>query len=285
MKIVVGGQHKRRNLIVLILIILVVLIGWIFWTNMHFTSTHLSIINDKIPKDFYGYKIAVVSDLHNHDWNGKLTEQLQKEAPDIIVITGDFVDSSHTDFGVAKKFIYEARDIAPIYYVTGNHEAWLDNNDDLHKLLLDAGVHIMDDKCELIKKGNSNINIIGIQDPDFVERDTMGGIQGAIVETKMEPLLDKKMYNIVLCHRPELFDNYVALGADLVLAGHAHGGQIRIPFIGGLIAPNQGFFPKYTEGVYHKEKTDMVVSRGLGNSIIPVRINNTPELLIVTLGK
>ena len=146
--------------------------------------------------------------------------------------------------------------IAPIYYVTGNHEAWLDNYDDLHKLLLDAGVHIMDDKCELIKKGNSNINIIGIQDPDFVERDTMGGIQGAIVETKMEPLLDKKMYNIVLCHRPELFDNYVALGADLVLAGHAHGGQIRIPFIGGLIAPNQGFFPKYTEGVYHKEKTD-----------------------------
>ena len=113
----------------------------------------------------------------------------------------------------------------------------------------------------------------------------MGGIQGAIVETKMEPLLDKKMYNIVLCHRPVLFDNYVALGADLVLAGHAHGGQISIPFIGGLIAPNQGFFPKYTECVYHKEKTDMVVSRGLGNSIIPVRINNTPELLIVTLGK
>lgn len=104
--------------------------NWLdIWTNMHFTSTHLSIINDKIPEDFYGYKIAAVSDLHNHDWNGKLTEQLQKEAPDIIVITGDFVDSSHTDFGVAKKFIYEARDIAPIYYVTGNHEAWLENYD------------------------------------------------------------------------------------------------------------------------------------------------------------
>lgn len=82
----------------------------------------------------------------------------------------------------------------------------------------------------------------------------MGGIQGAIVETKMEPLLDKKMYNIVLCHRPELFDNYVALGADLVLAGHAHGGQIRIPFIGGLIAPNQGFFQSIQKVFITKKK-------------------------------
>lgn len=281
----INRELKRQNLFVLILIILVGIIGWIFCTNLYFTSTYLTVINDKIPEDFFGYKIAVISDLHNYDWNGKLTKQLRQENPDIIAITGDFVDSSHTNFDVAKKFIYEAIDIAPIYYITGNHEARLDNYDDLHKLLLDAGVHMMDDKCELIEKGNSNISIIGIQDPDFIELDTMGGIQGSIVETKLEPLLSKKTYNIVLCHRPELFEHYVALGADLVLAGHAHGGQFRIPFIGGLIAPNQGFFPKYTEGLYHKEKTDMIVSRGLGNSVIPVRINNTPELLIITLGK
>lgn len=280
-----GIHHKRRNVFVVIAIILAVIFFWVFWTNTHFTTTHLNIANDKIPEDFYGFKIAAVSDLHNHDWNGKLTEQLRKEAPDIIVVTGDFVDSSHTDFDVAMEFINEAIGIAPIYYVTGNHEAWLDNYDDLSKRLHDAGVHMMDDNCELIKKGNSGINIVGVQDPDFVERATMGGIQGSIVETKLQPLLNKEVYNIVLCHRPELFDNYVALGADLVLTGHAHGGQIRIPFIGGLIAPNQGFFPKYTEGIYHKENTDMIVSRGLGNSVIPVRINNTPELVIVTLGK
>ncbi len=280
-----GVHRKRRNAFAVFAIILAVILFWVFWTNTHFTTTHLCITNDKIPEDFYGFKIAAVSDLHNHDWNGKLTEQLRKEAPDIIVVTGDFVDSSHTDFDMAMEFIYEAIDIAPIYYVTGNHEAWLDNYDDLSKLLLDASVHMMDDNCELIKKGNSSINIVGVQDPDFVERAAMGGIQGSIVETKLQNLLNKEVYNIVLCHRPELFDNYAALGADLVLTGHAHGGQIRIPFIGGLIAPNQGFFPKYTEGIYHKEDTDMIVSRGLGNSIIPVRINNTPELVIVTLGK
>lgn len=280
MKKALGAQRKSKGLLVPILIILAAIIIWIFWTNMHFTTTHYAIQNAKIPLDFYGYKIAAVSDLHNHDWNGKLPEQLRKEAPDIIVITGDLVDSSHTDLGVAKQFVDEARDIAPIYYVTGNHEAWLDHYDDLHKLLMDAGVHMMDDTCELIRKGNSSINIMGIQDPDFAGRDT----HGTTVETKIKLMLNANMYNIVLCHRPELFDNYVASGADLVFAGHAHGGQIRIPFIGGFIAPNQGFFPKYTEGVYHQEETDMVVSRGLGNSAIPVRINNTPELLIVTLG-
>lgn len=279
---------KRQNRIrfkIIIFAILVAISVWILWTNIHFTTTHISIINDKISKDFYGYKIAVVSDLHNHDWNGKLIKRIRQERPDMIAITGDFVDSSHTDFDVAKKFIYNIIDIAPIYYITGNHEAWMDNYDDLHDLLLKAGVHVMDDKSELIQKGNSGINIIGVNDPDFVEHDTIDGIQGAIVEKKLESLLNNKLYNIVLSHRPELFDNYVSLGADLVLAGHAHGGQIRIPFIGGIVAPNQGFFPKYTEGIYHKLETDMVVSRGLGNSIIPIRINNTPELLIITLGK
>ena len=90
-------------------------------------------------------------------------------------------------------------------------------------------------------------------------------------------------YNILLSHSPELFDTYVEKKIDLILTGHAHGGQIRIPFIGGIIAPNQGFFPKYTSGVIEKNKTTMVVSRGIGNSIIPLRINNRPELVVITL--
>ena len=104
-----------------------------------------------------------------------------------------------------------------------------------------------------------------------------------MVETKLASLLEPGYYNVVLCHRPELFNGYVRAQADLVLTGHAHGRQIRLPFIGGLFAPHQGFFPKYTEGIHHQGETDMVISRGLGNSVLPVRINNTPELVVVTL--
>jgi hypothetical protein len=90
-------------------------------------------------------------------------------------------------------------------------------------------------------------------------------------------------YTVLLSHRPELFDAYAANGIDLALCGHAHGGQIRLPLIGGLFVPNQGLSPKYSEGVHEKGQTKMAVSRGLGNSIAPVRINNRPELVVITL--
>lgn len=275
---------KRKRLIVWSAMVIVLLVvGWIIWTNVHIATTHLTITNGKIPADFSGFKIAEIADLHNHDWGNRLISCLAKEEPDIIVITGDLVDSSHTDFDISMEFINQAKKIAPIYYVTGNHEAWLENYPELEKRLIDSSVHMMDDKTEWLERGSSKINLIGIQDPDFVGRDTLEGIQKSIVTTKLTPLLNHSYYNIVLCHRPELFYGYVETQADLVITGHAHGGQVRIPFVGGLIAPNQGLFPKFTEGVYHQGQTDMVVSRGLGNSVIPVRINNMPELVVITL--
>lgn len=263
--------------------VILLLCGWIAWTNLNITTTRLTIKNETLPAEFMGYKIAEIADLHNHEWGNKLLDRLEQEQPDMIAITGDLVDSSHTDFNTAMNFIEQAKKIAPIYYVTGNREAWLGNYPELERRLTAAGVHMMDDRSEWIEKNGAKINLIGVQDPDFVERDTFEGIQKAVVTSKLEPLLKADAFNIVLCHRPELFDGYVEAGADLVLTGHAHGGQVRIPFVGGLVAPNQGFLPDYTEGVYHKNGTDMVVSRGLGNSIIPVRINNMPELVIVTL--
>ena len=276
---------EKKKTIKIILVVALLITGWIIWTNINFTTTHISIKDEKIPEGFSGYKIAEIADLHNHKWGDSLVNKIKEEQPDIIVITGDFVDSSHTDFDISMEFIEKVKSIAPIYYVTGNHEAWIDNYSELEKKLYEAEVHMMDDTSVLIEKDNSKINLIGIQDPDFVEADTFEGVQESIVKTKMQPLLDENYYNIVLCHRPELFKGYVDTGAELVLTGHAHGGQVRIPFAGGLVAPNQGFFPEYTEGVYHEKNTDMVVSRGLGNSIIPIRINNMPELVIVTLNQ
>ena len=274
----------KRNVIIITISILLITLGiWIYLTNTNITTTKLTIKNEKIPKDFNNYKIVEIADLHNKDWKDKLISKIEKEKPDIITITGDFIDSEHTNFEIALEFINKAKDIAPIYYVTGNHEAWIDNYEELKKLLIEAGVHVLENENIFLNKNNSKINLVGLQDPDFIEKTNIKGIQDDIINKKLKPLLDSEYYNIVLCHRPELFETYVSLNVDLALTGHAHGGQIRIPFVGGLIAPNQGFFPKYVEGIYHKNNTDMVVSRGLGNSILPIRINNTPELIVIEL--
>lgn len=253
------------------------------WTNVNFTTSYITIEDSKIPAEFDHFKMAQVSDLHNQPWGDRLVERLQAEKPDIIVITGDLVDSSHPDFEIASDFLSAAQKIAPVYYVTGNHEAWLGRESQLQKIVMDADVHQMDDTSEWLTKGTAKINLVGIQDPDFTERAVFDGVQEAMMETKLDQLLRQDSYNVVLCHRPEFFDTYVNAQANLVLTGHAHGGQVRIPLIGGLVAPNQGLFPEYTQGVYSRDGTNMVVSRGLGNSVIPVRINNMPELVVITL--
>lgn len=277
--------NKKRKIIIAVILILTLFFAWIIWTNLAIKTSDITIENNKIPEEFNNFKIAQISDLHNRKLGDRLIKIIQNESPDIIVVTGDLVDSSHTDFDTAMELIDSALKIAPVYYVTGNHEAWLNNFEDFEKRLTDSGVHMLDNECQWLTKGNAKINIAGVKDPDFIERTSLDGIQGAIVTESLKPLLSNDYYNIVLSHRPELFEEYVNMQADLVLTGHAHGGQVRIPFVGGLIAPNQGFFPQYTEGVYSKDSTDMVVSRGLGNSVIPVRVNNTPELVMITLKK
>lgn len=277
--------NRKYKIIIAVILILTLFFTWIIWTNLAIKTTDITIENNKIPEEFNNFKIAQVSDLHNRKLGDRLIKIIQNESPDIIVVTGDLVDSSHTDFDTAMEFIDSAMKIAPVYYVTGNHEAWLNNFEDLEKRLTDSGVHMLDNNCQWLTKGDAKINIAGVKDPDFIERTSLDGIQGAIVTESLKPLLNNEYYNIVLSHRPELFEEYVNMQADLVLTGHAHGGQVRIPFVGGLIAPNQGLFPHYTEGVYSKDSTDMVVSRGLGNSVIPVRVNNMPELVMITLKK
>lgn len=270
---------KKKLLIGIVLIFIV----WVGWTNMNITTTRVKITNEKIPAEFDDFKITHISDLHNHQWGEKLIEKIKNEKPELIAVTGDLVDSRKPDFEIALEFIEDASKIAPIYYVTGNHEARLANYDLLKERLEKAGVNMMDNQSLLIEKGNNEIKILGIQDPDFVEPSSKGNIQSEIVGVKASEIVNHNFFNILLSHRPEHFEQYVHVRAGLVLTGHAHGGQIRIPFIGGLIAPHQGLLPKYTAGVHQEQNTAMVVSRGLGNSIIPIRINNMPELVVIQL--
>lgn len=270
---------KRKGYVGIVLVFLL----WVGWTNLTIMTTTFTIENEKLPHEFDGYTLAHVSDLHNHPWGETLIEKMARANPDIIALTGDLVDSSKPDMESALHFIEEAQKIAPVYYVTGNHEARLDEYPTLKEKLEQAGVHMMDDQSVFIEKNRQRIQLVGIQDPDFATREGRGDNQGDIVRLKLGEQVNSEYFTLVLSHRPEHFDEYVDAGVGVVLTGHAHGGQVRLPFIGGLIAPNQGFFPTYTEGVYHEKQTDMVVSRGLGNSILPIRFDNTPELVIVNL--
>ncbi len=205
------------------------------------------------------------------------------------MITGDLIDRRNTNIEAAEKFMREVVKVAPTYYVSGNHEQLSGLYTTLKRKLEVLNVNIMDNSYAVIEKKGGRIGLLGLADPAVhqSEESYLWDDGSRYVEAELKNLLDgiDTKFNILLSHRPELFELYSDLQIDLVFSGHAHGGEIRLPFIGGLIAPNQGLFPQYTAGVYSSGATSMIVSRGLGNSIFPVRVFNRPELVVVTLKK
>ncbi len=260
---------------------------WTVWGNTALMTNAVAISSSRIPAAFSGFRIAQVSDLHNAEFgknNAELLKLLSESKPDIIVITGDLIDANHTDVGIALGFAQESVRIAPTYYVTGNHEVASQQYDTLKAGLEEAGIIVLEDEAISLEQGGETISLIGLADPDFTVKGEMFGEAPVMVSAKLKNLNDGEgKYTIMLSHRSELFETYVNCGIDLVFAGHAHGGQFRLPFIGGVIAPNQGLFPKYDAGLYTDGGTNMVVSRGIGNSIIPLRFNNRPEIVLVEL--
>ena len=173
--------------------------------------------------------------------------------------------------------------IAPVYFVSGNHEARVSEYEDLKMGLAEAGVIVLENQKVEITRDGEAITLMGIDDPSFQESYLFGDAE-SVAKQAIEMLQSESDgYTVLLSHRPELFELYVKTGMDLVFSGHAHGGQFRLPFIGGLVAPNQGFFPKYDAGQFTEENTTMIVSRGVGKSIIPIRFNNRPEIILAEL--
>ena len=279
-------KRKSKTILTLISLLLIIFIGWTLWGNTALEVNEYENVSDRIPQGFDGFRIAQVSDLHNAEFgegNSKLIQLLSQTEPDIILLTGDLIDSRQTDLDIALEFAWQAGKIARVYYVSGNHEARIPEYEDLKIGLVKAGVVILENqKVEITREGES-ITIMGIDDPSFQEDYLFGDSESVARQAITDLQNESDGYTLLLSHRPELFDLYVDTGIDLVFSGHAHGGQFRLPFVGGLVAPNQGFFPKYDAGLFTEENTTMLVSRGVGNSIIPVRFNNRPEIIIVTL--
>lgn len=277
-------MNKKLIIIIVIIIILIFLLGiYLYYENNYLKVSKYKINDNNLPESFNNFKIVHISDFHNTK-SKKLTKDIIKkiklEKPNIIVVTGDLIDSRRTDIDVSLSFIEKIIDVSPVYYVIGNHESRLDNMDELIKKLKDIGVIVLDNKVETIEIDNEVINIVGLNDPNLYK---VKDYEKLINKNLNNIDYDKNNYTILLSHRPELFDTYVKNNINLVFTGHAHGGQIRVPFIGGLFAPSQGVFPKYTSGTFNENNTTMVVSRGIGNSLFPFRVNNRPDLVVVTL--
>lgn len=275
-------MKRRVTILIIVAAVLAALLIWIFWANKALVTSVIEVRSEGLPEEFEGFRIAQVSDLHNTEFgegNAKLFSLLREAEPDIIVVTGDLIDSRHTDVDAAVRFIEGARGIAPVYYVTGNHESRLDF-DFIAPRLSEAGAVLLRNEAAYIERDAERIMLAGIDDPAFVRT---GGDALERAGQELAQLPEPEEFTVLLAHRPDLIATYAWYGPALVLSGHAHGGQVRLPLIGALYAPGQGFFPDYTSGLYEVGDTQMIVSRGLGNSLIPLRFNNRPELVLAVL--
>lgn len=268
-------MKKILNLIAIIIVLFVFLEinnKWLVTTNYVYESA-------RVPSHFEGFRITQVSDLHDALFGKKqerLVQQVRQTKPDAIFITGDLIDSNRYHLEQSLAAVKELVKIAEVYYVIGNHEVATNEVSDIYDALKEYGVHILANNAMLLERQGQHLAIAGIEDP------LMGVTTEEALHEALQPIPSEVM-TVLLSHRPERFSVYVENPVDLVFTGHAHGGQIRLPFIGGLVAPGQGLLPQYTAGVYEEEGTKMVVSRGLGNSVIPYRVFNLPEIVTVEL--
>ncbi len=279
-------DRNRKKYIQIAIATLLILIGYFaVWQNNQVAITEIEFIDAKVPQAFDGLRIVQLSDLHNDAFGEDqeiLLSALKDSRADIIVITGDIIDKNDGGTENAMALILQAATIAPIYYVTGNHEAQAQEQyGNLEKMMCAAGVGMLARDTASITKDGATMMLFGYDEIRTRSEN----------KEKYEEALGKNIHaadenglTILLAHRPERFKMYADWGADIIFCGHAHGGQVRLPIINkALMAPNQGIFPKYTSGMYSLATSRMVVSRGLGNSFIPIRLFNPPEIVVVTL--
>ena len=279
-------NKKRTFLITIILIILGCL--FVYFENNNIVITKYTYKNEQVPSQFENLKILQISDLHNAQFGknqNNIIRKIKKCQPDMIFITGDIIDANRYDLQKAITLVKQVVDIAPTYYVSGNHEAWSNHYNEVKAALLEEKVLVLDNDSIDIKRGKDSITLIGLKDPAFLHSDYFFGTDYSAWENYLKSQVKYNKFEILLSHRPELMDIYKKHNVDLVFSGHVHGGQFRLPFVGGIVGPDQGFFPKYDAGEFVEENTTMILSRGLGNSIIPLRIFNRPELVLVELDR
>lgn len=279
MKKEISKKKKIRRLILCVMVALLLIVA----CDLRLRTVVYHIESDKVDETI---RVCLITDLHACRYGKNqhaLTDAVDRQKPDIVLLGGDIFDD-RLSYDRAEMTIRYLAEHYKCYYVTGNHEYWSKDIDMIVGIVKSYGITVLSGMCDTIEVNGQKINVCGIDDPDVVVytkdgRETEQQLADAIAD------IDKDAYTILLAHRPELIDTYRKYPVDLVLSGHAHGGQWRIPVVlNGLYAPNQGMFPEYAGGRYDFEETTMIVSRGLARESLPVpRVFNRPELVIVEI--
>ncbi len=282
------------NVFILIfaIVLLALMILFVIIESSGFRSVYYTLASDKLPCDL---KIAMLSDLHNKDYgdeNEPLIEAIDDFHPDIVCFAGDMITSGWDvsfDYQKTLHFIKKLSGKYPVYYGLGNHEQYFNEDrekfphefDDLKEALCKMGVHFLDNAHIVLEQ--YNIGIYGLNlDYEYYRKIRTRHLKAGLVETLLGPV-DESLYSILIAHNPEHFKDYADWHADLVLAGHVHGGIICLPLLGGVISPGMKLFPKYDFGIFHEGKSTMLLSRGIGSHSVPIRIHNKAEIVCLTI--
>ena len=271
-----------------ILISIILLFFYIIANQYVITKSEYTIESDRVKSEI---KIAVVSDLHNMNFlnnNKGVVKKIKSEKPDLIAVVGDMIDEYAETSENTLNVMTELPDIAPTYYSMGNHDKSFSDYNSYISELENSGVVVLDDKTDKITIDENEITLLGLSGYSF------GEVENPAYTALVKDLCENDGLRLMLCHYPEFSqwffekDLYYEFDFELMLSGHTHGGLVRIPFVGGLYAPNQGLFPEYTKGLYYVDKENknpyhMLVTSGLGQDKRFIRVNNFPEVAFVTI--
>lgn len=285
MKITNAPKRPRRHRLTILFVIAVLIFLLILDSRYRLVTTEYELSFGNLPDSFDGYRIVQLSDLHMRDFGEKLPELVAGQEPDIIVLTGDFLnmrtyESKGSQTEKLRPILESIVKIAPCYFVSGNHEWASGEMTELTQLLTELKIRYLRNEFVLLEKEGESIVLAGVEDPngpaDMIKPDKFA-------QTITDSYPGK--FKVLLAHRNDWMTKYPRLAVDVIFCGHAHGGIIRLPFFGGLLGTEMDFFPKYDEGVFNEGNYDMVLSRGLGGYSIPPRILNNPEIVTVILKK
>jgi len=274
--------------LIILLVLALITAALIYDSNTRIVTTEYELFYPKLPESFDGYRIVVLADIHGAEFgkdNERLIKHVKEAKPHIIAIVGDFIDHNtgkpvEKQLEIAETLVETLVTIAPVYYVTGNHE-WdksLGGPWALLNMLDEHGVHILRNKFTRLESGGASIILAGTDDPNgpadmMKPRELVAKIREA-ADNDFIVMLEHRNYNIEL---------YSGLGLDLVICGHAHGGIIRLPFTDGLLGQQRDWFPTNTSGVVTVGDTNTLVSRGLGNTMGIPRLLNNPQVVVAVL--
>jgi len=289
------ARRRRRRGLLAVIFLLAVLAFFFYDSTNRLVAEEFTVSTSLVPESFDGFRIVQLSDVHGKSFgsgNEKLVEAVQEANPDIIVITGDLIDNAVSGEW-AKALLEELIIIAPVYFVTGNHEWASGGLVELFEIMDSCGVKALRNDYTLLERNGQSIVLAGIDDPNgYADKKTPQELFSEIREEQGDK------YTVLLAHRNNMLDTYSEVGANLVLTGHSHGGIIRIPFVGGLLDTERKLFPEYDSGFYIQGGTTMFVSRGMGligteyifNIPIPInvpipRFLNNPQVAVLILKK